>query len=59
MKRFKFKRIITAIALFIGFTLYTPAQEGTGTLSGRVVDLNGDPVAKLPVFVAPLHLAYR
>ena len=55
MKRFKFKCIITAIALFIGFILYTPAQEKMGTLSGRVVDLNGDPVAKLPVFVAPLH----
>lgn len=55
MKRFKFKRIIAAIVLFIGFTLYTPAQEETRTLSGRVVDLNGDPVAKLPVFVAPLR----
>ena len=54
MKRSKFKLIITAIALFIGFTLHTPAQEDTGILSGRVVDLRGNPVARLPVFVAPL-----
>lgn len=54
MKRSKFKFIITAIALFIGFTLHTSAQEETGILSGRVVDLSGNPVARLPVFVAPL-----
>ena len=54
MKRSKFKFIITAIALFIGFTLHTRAQEETGILSGRVVDSSGNPVAGLPVFVAPL-----
>ena len=54
MKRSKCKLIITAIALFIGFALHTPTQEETGILSGRVVDLSGNPVAGLPVFVAPL-----
>lgn len=54
MKRSKFKLILTTIVLFIGFALPNHAQEETGTLSGRVVDLNGDPVAELPVFVAPL-----
>ena len=56
MKRCKFIRIMTGIALFIGLTLHTTAQEKTGTLSGRVVDLSGDPIAELPVFVAPLAI---
>ncbi len=54
MKRSKFKLIMTAMALFIGLTLYIPAQEEPGTLSGRVVNLSGNPVTELPVFVAPL-----
>lgn len=54
MKRSKFKLIMTAIVLFIGFALPNHAQEEKGTLSGRIVDLNGDPVAGLPVFVASL-----
>lgn len=54
MKRSKFKLIMMAIVLFIGFALPNHAQEETGTLSGRIVDLNGDPVAELPVFVASL-----
>ena len=56
MIRSKFKRIMTTIALFIGLTLHISAQGDMGTLSGRVVDLNGNPVAELPVFVAPLSI---
>lgn len=56
MKRSIFKLITTAMGLFIGLTLFTSAQEETGTLSGRVVDLSGNPVAELPVFVAPLSI---
>ena len=54
MKLSKFKLIATTSVLFIGFALLNHAQEETGTLSGRIVDLNGDPVAELPVFVASL-----
>ena len=54
MKRSKFKLIMTAMALFIGLTLYSLAQEETGTLSGRVVNLSGNPVAEFPVFVASI-----
>ena len=56
MKRSKFKLIMTATALFIALALYSLAQEETGTFSGRVVDLDGNPVAELPIFVASLYL---
>ncbi|MYF98404.1 hypothetical protein F4212_04620, partial [Candidatus Poribacteria bacterium] len=32
------------------------AQENTGTVSGRVVDLDGHPVPKLPIYIAPLGI---
>ena len=38
-------------SLFIGFALYSIAAEETGTFSGRVVDMEGNPVAKLPVMI--------
>ncbi|MXY27824.1 hypothetical protein F4Y59_06655 [Candidatus Poribacteria bacterium] len=61
MKRSAFKKrhlvlLAAVIALFIGFTLRGPAQEETGTLSGRVVDLDGNPVAGLSIYVAPSRL---
>lgn len=42
--------------LISGFTLYSNAQENTGTISGRVVDITGHPVPKLPIYVAPLGI---
>ena len=54
------KRVLTLLmvigTLFIGFVSYAVAQENTGTVTGRVVDLDGNPVAELPVFIAPLDL---
>ena len=38
----------------ISFVLMGVAQEDTGTVTGRVVDLDGKPVAELPIFIAPL-----
>ncbi len=43
--------LITVIALFIGFTAHSIAQKQTSTLSGRVVDVKGNPVNELPVFI--------
>ena len=40
-------------SLFIGFASHSIAGEGTGTFSGRVVDVEGNPVAKLPVMIGP------
>ena len=38
----------------ISFVSMGVAQEDTGTVTGRVVDLEGKPVAELPIFIAPL-----
>ena len=40
-------------SLFIGFASYSIAGEEMGTFSGRVVDIEGNPVAKLPVMIGP------
>ena len=40
-------------SLFIGFASYSIAAEEMGTFSGRVVDIEGNPVAKLPVMIGP------
>ena len=46
--------LITVISLFIGLVAHSIAQEAeTGTFSGRVVDVEGNPVAELPVMIAP------
>ena len=63
MERSEFKKqhlvfLVVVIALFIGLTLRGPAQGETGTLHGRVVDLNGNPVVAFPIYVAPLSLNY-
>ena len=39
--------------LFIGFASHSIADMETGTFSGRVVDAEGNPVAKLPVMIGP------
>ena len=44
------------VTLFIGFVSQGVAQENTGTVTGRVIDLDGNPVAELPVFIAPLDV---
>ena len=40
----------------ISFVSVGVAQEDTGTVTGRVVDLDGKPVAELPIFIAPLDV---
>ena len=40
-------------SLFIEFALHGIAEEETGTFSGRVVDVEGNPVPKLPVMIGP------
>ena len=62
MKRLFFKNrvivsLITILALFIGFTSHSIAQETLSKISGRVVDMEGHPVPKLPIFIAPLEIA--
>ena len=42
------------VALFIVFVPHGVTQENTGTVTGRVVDPSGNPVAELPIFIAPL-----
>ena len=45
---------LTVVSLFlIGFASRSIADEKTGTFSGRVVDVEGNPVAKLPVMIGP------
>ena len=58
MKHLKFCNKIFALfiiigSLFIEFASHSIADEKTGTFSGRVVDAEGNPVAKLPVMIGP------
>ena len=58
MKRLKASNKVFALfivigSLFIGFASHSVADEKTGTFSGRVVDVEGNPVAKLPVMIVP------
>ena len=49
-----FSLLITIVSLFIGFGSQSiAAEEETGTFSGRVVDVEGNPVAELPVMIGP------
>ena len=49
-----FSLLITIVSLFIGLSSQSIAQEKeTGTFSGRVVDVDGNPVAELPVMIGP------
>ena len=46
--------LITVVSVFIGLGSHSiAAEEGTGTFSGRVVDVEGNPVAELPVMIGP------
>ena len=49
-----FSLLITVVSIFIGLGSHSIAQEEeTGNFSGRVVDVEGNPVAELPVMVGP------
>ena len=61
MKYREFKKSVLAeltaiIVLFMGSALHGTAKEEPITFSGRVVDTDGNPVAELPVFIAPLEI---
>ena len=45
--------LITVVLLFSGLGSHSVAEEETGTFSGRVIDVEGNPVAELPVMIAP------
>lgn len=49
--------LILILTFFTQFALHTTAQENTGTVSGRVVDIDEHPVPKLAIFIAPLEIA--
>ena len=51
-----FTWLIVVVTLFIGLSSHSVAQKQTSTLSGRVVDVEGNPVAKSPVFVSPVEM---
>ena len=58
MKRLKASNKVFALfmvvgSLFIGFASHSIADEETATFSGRVVDVEGNPVVKLPVMIVP------
>ncbi len=58
-KGFREKTIVMFLiiqTLFSIFILLGICQEGTGTVSGRVVDTEGNPMAELPVYIAPLEI---
>ena len=48
--------LMMIVASFVGFVSSAVAQKNAGTVTGRVVDLDGNPVAELPVFIAPLDV---
>ncbi len=48
--------LMLIVAFFMGFVSDGIAQEDTGRVTGRVVDLNGNPVVGLPIFIAPLDV---
>ena len=54
-----FTLLIVVVTLFIGLSLHSVAQKQTSTLSGRVVDVEGNPVAESPIFVSPVEMFGR
>ena len=45
-----------AVALLFGVFSYSLAQEATSTLSGRIVGINGKPIAGLPIVIKPFQV---
>ena len=60
MNRSCFKRnltfLATTITLLFGTFSYSTALEATSTLSGRVVGVNGKPIAGLPIVIKPFQV---
>ena len=48
--------LMVIVTFFIGFVSQGIAQEDTGTVTGRVIDLDGNSVVGLQIFIAPLDL---
>lgn len=48
--------LITFLIHVPGLTSYSIDQEGTASVTGRFVDINGQPIHKLPLFIAPLEI---
>ena len=55
-KRHVLLLLMVIVTLFICFVSQGVAQGDTGTVTGRVVDLDGNPVVGLPIFIAPLDV---
>ena len=60
MNRSRFELNLTslaiAVALLFGVFSYSTAQEATSTLSGRIVGINGKPIAGLPIVIKPFQV---
>ena len=60
MNRSCFKLNLTAFAVIVvllfGIFSYSTAQEGTSTLSGRVVGTDGEPISGLPIVIKPFQV---
>ena len=60
MKRSCFELNLTSLAitlaLLFGVFSYSLAQEATSTLSGRVVGIDGKPIAGLPIVIEPFQV---
>ena len=54
-----FTWLIVVVTLFIGLSLHSVAQKQTSTLSGRVVDVEGNPIAESTIFVSPVEMFWR
>ena len=48
--------LMMIVASLVGFVSSAVAQKNAGTVTGRVVDLDGNPVVELPIFIAPLNV---
>ena len=48
--------LMTIVASLTSFVSSAVAQKDTGSVTGRVVDLDGNPVVELPIFIAPLDV---
>lgn len=46
--------LIVVMVSLVGLVSNGIPQEDAGTVTGRVIDLEGNPVAELPIFIAPL-----
>ncbi len=55
-KKFLFALLTVIVVLLIGFTSPCIAEKETATFSGSVVYTDGNPVAGLPVFIAPAEI---